>query len=328
MIEKHYLLPDRWVQKWPALQKIFWALEAFILRLAMWFMRLFSMQRGYDLAVGLCRLVEPFTPFTDKFERNLLIAFPEISRPEIRKIAVDTCANIGKALADLVLAKRIWKEREERIEFVTLGETNPPFEPGRPVVLVTAHIGAWQLASFVVARHKMSMVSVYAPEANPFLHKLVNNLRADLHSGFVPKKGCMRELMSTLKRGDVVGFVPDLRMDGGAQLPLFDVNTPSNTTAARLALHHGCELVPVHAERLPGCRFKITTYPPIRADDQNASVEEQARQMTQKQLALFETWIRDTPDQWLCVGRRWEEHVYDRRPNALNVSSHLDFANK
>lgn len=321
MIEKHYLLPDRWVQKFPALRNTYWALEALILRVLMWSMRLTSVQRGYSIGVRLCRAIEPLTPFTAKFERNLAVAFPELPAPEIRKIAINSCANIGRAIADLALAKRIWIEREQRIDFVSLGDTGPQLTPGRPVIFVTAHIGAWQFSSFVAAQHNLSMVSVYAPEANPYLHKLVNRLRANLHCRFTPKKGCMRELMASLKRGEAVGFVPDLRMDGGEQLPFFGVNTPSNTTAARLALRNGCDLIPVRTERLPGCRFRITTYPAIQPDDRDASVDEQAKQMTQKQLSLFESWIRETPDQWLCVGRRWDEDVYTRVPN---VSSNLD----
>lgn len=324
MIEKHYLLPDRWMQKLPALRNICWALEALILRIMMWSMRLSSIERGYALGIRMCMAVEPLTPFTAKFERNLAVAFPEISAAEIRQIAISSCANIGRALADLVLAKRIWKEREERIEFVTDGDIEPQISVGRPVVFITAHTGAWQFTSFVAAQYKLSMISVYSPESNPYLHKLVSRLRADLHCRFVPKEGCVRELMATLKQGNAVGYVPDLRMDGGEQLPFFGVNTPSNTTAARMALHHGCDLVPLRAERLPGCRFRITIYPPIQADDPNASLKEQVKQMTQKQLTLFESWIRDTPDQWLCVGRRWEEEVYERGANVQNVLSKLN----
>jgi len=324
MDEKHYLLPDRWVQKLPALQNVFWALEAFILRILMWSMRLSSVQRGYDLGVRLCRAVEPLTPFTAKFERNLAVAFPEKSAQEIRQIAIDGCANIGRVLADLTLAGRLWKERDERIEFVTSGNADPQLSVGRPVVFITAHIGPWQLTSFVAAQHKLSMMSVYAPESNPYLRKLVDRLRADLRCRFIPKKGCMRKLMATLKQGDAVGFVPDLRMDGGEQLPFFGVDTPSNTTPARMALHHGCDLVPLRAERLPDCRFRITRYPPIKADDPNASVEEQARQMTRKQLTLFESWVRDAPEQWLCVGRRWDEDVYTRSTHVQGVLSELD----
>lgn len=323
MIEKHYILPNAWIKRLPVLGRIFWVLEAFILRTIVWVMRILSVQHSYDFAARLCQIIEPLTPFTAKFQRNLAVAFPEKSAQEIRQIAINGCANIGRALADLVLAKRIWTEREERIEFVSENGIDLNKMSGQSFVFVTAHVGAWQLSSFVAAQYNRTITSVYAPESNPYLGKLVSRLRSGLPCQFLPKKGCMRQLMKTLKQGNIAGFVPDLRLDGGVQLPFFGVKTPSNTTAARMALHHGCALVPIRAERLPGCRFKITIGTPIQPDDPSASIDEQVKQMTQKQLDLFETWIRDTPDQWLCVGRRWEEDVYVRPANTMDIQNNL-----
>ena len=83
----------------------------------------------------------------------------------------------------------------------------------------------------------------------------------------------------------------------------------TNTVPARLALRFDCELVPTRAERLPGGRFRITLYPPVRPDDPNASAAAQARDMTTKLNALFEDWIRATPGEWLCLARRWPKDV-------------------
>lgn len=324
MIQTHYLFSEHWIKKLPALQNVFWALEAVVLRLLLWVMRSVSVQHAYAIALWLCQIVEPLTPFTAKFKRNLTVAFPEKPPQEIERLAISCCANIGRAIADLVLAKRIWEEREQRIEFVIEDGIEALKTPGRPAIFVTAHVGAWQFSSFVAPQYKLAMTSVYAPESNPYLHKLVNRLRSALPCGFALKKGCMRELMTTLKQGNVVGFVPDLRLDGGAMIPFFGVDTPSNTSAARMALHCGCELLPIRVERLPHCRFRITVYRSIQADDPNASVDIQARQMTQKQLALFESWIRETPEQWMCVGRRWDSEVYSRPPPAISSPDRLE----
>ena len=211
---------------------------------------------------------------------------------------------------DLVQAKRIWEQREQRIEFVTEDGFDLSEITGKAAVFVTGHIGAWQLSSFVASHHDLSMTSVYAPETNPYLHQIVEHLRSALPCSFVTRKGSMRHLMSTLKQGNVVGIVSDLRLDGGKSIPFFGVNTPTNTTAARLALHHGCELLPLRAERLPDYRYRITVYRPIKPNDPSASADIQAEQMTRKQLGHFESWIREAPEQWLCIGRRWPREAY------------------
>jgi KDO2-lipid IV(A) lauroyltransferase len=322
MAQKYYLFPEPWIKKLPALQNIAWFLEASILRLLMWTLQIMPVELAYRIAVRFCQIVEPLAPFTAKFSRNLSVAFPDKSAREIKQLASRGCANIGNAIGDLVRSKTIWEEREQRIQFVMKDGVDLRNSAGQPAIFVTAHIGAWQFTSFVAAKYNLSMTSVYAPENNPYLHTLVNGLRADLPCSFILKKGCMRGLMATLKQGNVVGFVPDLRLDGGELIPFFGVNAPSNTTAARLALHHGCNLIPIRAERLPDCHFRITVFPPIHPDDPNASIDIQARQMTQKQLALFETWIADTPDQWLCVGPRWGEDAYAPVENTVETSEH------
>ncbi len=326
MAQEHYLLPERWIKTLPVLKKLVWPLEAIILRLLMWLMHIISVEHAYSVVIRLCQILEPLVPFTAKFSCNLAVAFPEKTPSEIKQIAVSGCANIGGALADLVLAKRVWEEREQRLEFVIEDGVDLLKRNGRPAIFVTAHVGAFQISSFVSAQYNLSMTSVYAPESNPYLRKLVNQLRSALPCRFILKKGCVRELMTTLKQGNVVGFVPDLRIDGGELIPFFGVDAPSNTTAARLALHHGCELLPVRAERLPNCRFRITVFRSIQPDDPNAPIDIQAKQMTRKQLALFESWIRDTPDQWLCVGRRWGEEAYAPQVEAMDVLSSLDLS--
>ena len=310
MTQHHYLLPARWIKRLPVLRNLIWILEAMILRSLIWVLGVVSLQRAYQVATFVCRILGPVFPFTPQIRRNFALAFPEKNEQEVMRFTRDACANIGRAVVDLVQAKRIWEEREKRIEFVTEEGVELSEIAGQAAVFVTAHVGAWQISSFVAAHHNLSMTSVYAVETNPHLHKLVDRLRSALPCRLVDRKGSMRHLMATLKHGNVIGLVSDLRLDGGESIPFFGVNTPSNTTAARLALHHGCELLPIRTERLPDYRFRITVCRPIRPLDPGASVDIQAKQMTQEQLGHFESWIREAPDQWLCVGRRWPREAY------------------
>jgi KDO2-lipid IV(A) lauroyltransferase len=108
----------------------------------------------------------------------------------------------------------------------------------------------------------------------------------------------------------MVGIVSDTRLKSGDWMEFFGTPTPTNTTAARLALRYDCDLLIVRAERLPGMRFRLTVCPPIRPTSVDASTAEKVQQMTQDMLRYFETWIRDTPDQWMCFGRRWPKEAY------------------
>lgn len=310
MTQHHYLFPARWINNLPVLRNLIRLLEAMTIRSLIWVLSILSLKRAHQVATLVCRLLGPVFPFTPQIRRNLTLAFPEKNEQQLTQLTRDTCANIGHAIVDLVQAKRIWEEREQRIEFVTEDGFDLSSIAGKAAVFVTAHVGAWQLSSFVAAHNNFSMTSVYAPESNPHLQKLADRLRATLPCRLVNRKGGMRKLMAALKQGNVVGVVSDLRLDGGESIPFFGVKTPSNTTAARLALHHDCELLPIRTERLPDYRYRITICRPIRPHDPSASVDIQAKQMTQEQLRIFEAWIREAPEQWLCIGRRWPRAAY------------------
>jgi KDO2-lipid IV(A) lauroyltransferase len=76
-------------------------------------------------------------------------------------------------------------------------------------------------------------------------------------------------------------------------------------TPARLALRFDCELIPVQVQRLQGARFRIIFHPAVKADDETADNHTKALQMTHKINILFEGWIRERPQEWICSNRRW-----------------------
>ena len=82
---------------------------------------------------------------------------------------------------------------------------------------------------------------------------------------------------------------------------------------ARLALKHGCDFVPVRVERLGrDARYRVTYCEPIRPRVANADLRGAARDMTEQLHSLFETWIRERPEEWWCGKRRWPKAAEPR----------------
>lgn len=317
MAKKHFLIPAWLIRKLPVLRKIGWMIEAVVVKSLVGLLRAMSLERAARLANLVFRNLKSVLPFAKKVRGNLTVAFPNKSKHEIEKLTRKVCGNLGNAVAELVLAERIWAERDQRIEFVTEGDIDLASYRGRPMVMINAHMGAWQIASFIAAQYKLRMTFIYAPEENPYLRDFVFRLRSALPGQFISRDGCMRGLTRELRQGNAIGLTSDTRLDSGDTLLFFGVPAPTNTTAARLALRHNCEFLPVRAERLPDMRFRITLCRAIRPSDPDAPAAEQARQMTQKLLDLFETWIRADPDQWMCFGRRWLHEAYPHGSPAI-----------
>lgn len=310
MAKTHFLMPAGLVARLPALRRGGWMFEALVVKALVRVMQMMSPERATRFAELIFRKLKPLLPFAGKIRRNLDVAFPEKGEQEIERLTRGVCGNLGIAVAELVMVERVRAERSERFEFVIPDGVDFAAYRGRPLVLITGHIGAWQYGGFLPAAFGQRMTTVYAPDVNPYLHDFLLKLRKALPCDFISRDGCMRHLMSELNRGNVVGLTSDTRLDNGAPLHFFGLPMPANTTAARLALHYNCGFFPVRAERLPGAKFRITLYPEIRPSDPQAPVLDQARQMTQKVLDLFESWIREDPEQWMCFGRRWPHEVY------------------
>ncbi len=310
MAQQHFLFSSRLIEKLPSLRKLSWWLEAFVVKSLLRLMLSMTPERAARFANFVFRKLRYIFPFTSKIHSNLTLAFPEKSRHEIQQITKNVCGNLGNSAAELVFAEQIWLERNERIEFVAEDGVNLEDYKDKPAVMVTGHIGAWQISTFVAAQYDLRITSIFAPEKNPYLADLFLLLRTALPCHWISRDGCMRGLTRELKQKSIVGLVSDTRLDSGDPLDFFGVPTPTNTTAARLALRHDCDLLPARAERLPNMRFRITVYPPIRASGAVADVNSQAQQMTQDLIGYFESWIREDPDQWMCFGRRWPLEAY------------------
>jgi len=308
--KRHYLLPAGVTRNVPALRKLGWMLEAFIIKTLVAVIRAMPPERAMRLSYFVFRSLKPVLPFAKKIRRNLAVAFPQKDAREIERLTRSTCGNLGAAAAELVLADRIWDEREERIEFVVADGVDLADYRGRTAVMVTGHIGAWQIAAFIATQFQLRITSVYAPEGNPYLGEFMQRLRSKLPCEFVSREGCMRTLVNELKNGHIAGLASDTRLDSGDRIPFFGMHTPANTTAARLAIRYNCDFFPVRAERLPGMKYRITLFEAIRPEDAAASTSEQAKQMTRSLFEHFEAWIREAPDQWMCFGRRWPHEAY------------------
>jgi len=313
MAKKHFLIPATLTRRFPLLRNIGWRMEALMVKVLVRYLSTMSPERGARFAYRVFRALKPVFPFVAKIRANLALAFPDKSAAEIERLTREVCGNLGNAAAELIFAQRIWEERDERVEFVMAEGVDIEKYRDHPAVMMTGHIGAWQLALFVARAHGLQITSVYAPEENPYVREQLLQLRLTLQSEFLSRDGCMRGLMQQLRAGNLIGLAADAKLDGGDPIPFFGLPVPSNTTAARLAVRHECDFLPVLAERLPRMRFRITVGNAIHADDPDAPLDEQAKQMTRKLFEYFEAWIREMPGQWMCFANRWMAEVYEHK---------------
>lgn len=255
------------------------------------------------------RALGPFTPLWEKVWRNHAIAFPELDLRARRALRRQTFRHLGEAIAELVLAPRLYAEGAARIEWCADPALQEALAAGRPMVMVTGHVGAWQLTNMVSRQWSIPLTSLYAEESNAGMAALMLDLRNGLGCRWLPSAGGIKALLGELREGRSVGLACDTRMDQGEAVPFFGHGVLSNTVPARLALRLGIPLVPVLAERLPGQRYRISLQAPVVAPDTSRTQQEQALDMTAEMMARFENWVRERPAEWMCLSRRFPKDL-------------------
>jgi KDO2-lipid IV(A) lauroyltransferase len=98
----------------------------------------------------------------------------------------------------------------------------------------------------------------------------------------------------------------DQKMNDGIPVPFFGRDAMTAPALAKFALHFNCAVVPVRVDRLPHARFRITAEPPLAYERTGDAPRDELALMAQVNQVL-ERWIREQPDHWFWLHRRWPE---------------------
>ena len=240
--------------------------------------------------------------------RNIQRAFPEKSEAEIDAIVRGMWDNLGRGAGEYAHLDRLDVTKpDSRIEVVGREILEGLRDDGRPGILVGGHLGNWECATLVSAQFGMPLASIYRSAANPWLDRLFQNVRggSDNEVLFKGREGAHRAL-AILREGGHIGVMVDQKLNTGIAVPFFGRPAMTAPMPAQLALRLKCPLVPVRFERLPGVRYRVTLYRPLALPDSGDKAADALAVMTEINL-LLESWIRERPEQWFWVHRRWPD---------------------
>jgi KDO2-lipid IV(A) lauroyltransferase len=175
------------------------------------------------------------------------------------------------------------------------------------MVLVTAHIGNWELSGLAHGWLFGPIGVVARPLDNPALDRRLNAFREAGGNAVISKFEALREVLRRLRDGGAVGILLDqnVQEQDGIFVEFFGRPAATTTVAAALAVKAGCALLLGHTELRPDGRYRLAYDPPLRwspSGDRDADV----RRLTQVLTRHIEAWVRAAPEQWLWIHRRWK----------------------
>ena len=304
---QNLIVPKRLTKAFPALKKAVQWLEYFLFRSIFAIMRVLPLPLASRLSAGVFCLLGPLSDKRASVLRNLRTAFPDKSEKEVRRLSRQIFGHFGQAMAELVKMPAIWRDWQRVIEFEVDEASHAHLSSGQSAVFVTAHLGPWQVTPTPITRRYLEqpILMVHTPESNPMISRLMIPMRESMGVELASSKAGLRPLLKALQKGQSLGFAMDTRVQTGQLVPFFGMEALTTVAPARLALKGGMPLIPVRSVRIRPGKFKVVVTEPVRSTMPEASDEEQAADMTRQVNERFTEWISETPEQWICLKRRW-----------------------
>ncbi|MEK6650734.1 MAG: lysophospholipid acyltransferase family protein [Bacteroidota bacterium] len=239
---------------------------------------------------------------------NLGHAFPALSDQQIRRYAKSSYASVGTTLFEFAWFPRL-TERRFRDLVTTTGEEalRTAFRAGKGVVVVTAHFGSWEILG-QVSRFVLELPGALLVRGltNPFVNRRVDAMRRRYGNSTVPSTLAIRELLRTLTSGGWVLMAADQSAPReGIMVPFFGREVSTFQGPATLALRTGAQMVLGLARRGSDGRYVIR-FERIPSTDLGTMTPQSVRELTERHVRMTELLIREAPEQWMWMHRRWK----------------------
>jgi Kdo2-lipid IVA lauroyltransferase/acyltransferase len=251
--------------------------------------------------------------------RNLEIAFPEKTIGEREAIALASFENLGRVLGELTqFPKATPEELRELIEFPFDSETGKAsaeaaaFEAGRAAgrgtLLVGPHLGNWEIGVFAYSALEDKLTYLARPLDNPLIEDLTVRLRTRFGNEPINKNNSVATAMSILRRGGILGVLPDVNVlpRDGVFVPFFGTLACTTSGVAMMAMRTGAMILPMSCVWNNAAGKYNVVYGPIIESPNTGDRHRDVFEMTAAFTAELEKLIRAYPDQWLWIHKRWK----------------------
>lgn len=241
--------------------------------------------------------------------QNLELAFPEKTASEREAILRRVYRNLGYLLAEFCLMPRYTPERASRfIRYDGLEHYLKARERGKGVLVLTGHLGAWELSSFYHSLMGYPMGMVIRRLDNPLVDSFVNRIRCLHGNRVVHKDDFARGLIASMRAGETVGILMDTNMTPpqGVFVPFFGIEACTASGMARIAMKTGAAVVPGFLLWEERDHKYVLRFGEALNLIRTADSEADATANTALFTAVLERYIRAYPEQWLWMHRRWK----------------------
>jgi len=289
-------------------------LEYGAMRALFWLLRVLPKSAALGAGIGAARLT--FRVLGSRLRsgmRSLEIAFPEMDAAERKRILRASVENIGRTAVEFAkFQPGNAKESQQIIEFDFDAEEFQAYKKakaeGRGILMPTAHIGNWELLLSGFALQYEPIHFMARELDNPLIDRMFSDVRAGFGNRQFYKSDSAKEVLKALKRGESVGVLPDVNVDlrEGIFVPFFGNLACTTAGVARLAIHANALILPMFAVWDESRKkYIVHNGHPIELPN-SGDRERDVYSITAAFTTEIEKVIREFPEQWLWIHRRWK----------------------
>lgn len=239
---------------------------------------------------------------------NLGIAFGDALDDRNRRRIVLACwRHYGRIAADAAWFPRLEpSDIGTLVRYEGLDAAKAAYDEGRGVLVISGHFGHWELVAYMQGFLGMPMLMITRPMENPSLERALAKVRMGSGNEVVAKENAMRSVVKALARGIGVAVMIDQDARGaGIFVPFFGRPSSTIPTVGMMHVRTGAAVVGVCAYPEPDGGWRIVyerlTFPGLAGDR-----ESDVRRITAETTAWLERKIRERPELWMWMHRRWK----------------------
>lgn len=250
---------------------------------------------------AVSHLVAPLAGWRKRVRDNLALIMPDLPSDRVRDLEIAVADNVGRSIMEIYSgAEFVTRAAAEPLQGPGVQALQAAHHDGRPVLLITGHFGNYDAVRGGLIARGFPVGGLYRPMNNRFFNDHYVRAISAIGTPLFPRdKRGLVEMVRFLRGGGMVGMVIDQHMGQGEKLTFMGHEAMTALSAAEMALKYGASLVPVYAiRRDDGLSFDIRVEEPVPHSDPVT--------MTQALNDSLEALVREHPDQWFWIHRRWK----------------------
>jgi KDO2-lipid IV(A) lauroyltransferase len=241
--------------------------------------------------------------------QNLSLAYPTWTAQQRQAALKTVYRNLGYQLAEFCLMSGYTAMQASRfIEYEGLERYLAARARGKGVLVVTGHLGAWELSSFYHSLVGYPMGLVIRRLDNPLVDAFVNRIRCLHGNRVIHKDDFARGLIASMRAGETVGILMDTNMTPpqGIFVPYFGVDACTGAGLARIALKTDAAVLPGFLLWDEARRKYVLRFGECMELLRTGNADADIRANTAAFTRAIEDAVRRNPEQWLWMHRRWK----------------------